>query len=54
MRKQFTHTTLDRNTGKELKKHLKAERAARVRIEAIKDKATRTEWQEELRRLGFK
>lgn len=52
--KKNWNATIDRNTGKELKKHLKAERAARVRIEAIKDKATRTEWQDELRRLGFK
>lgn len=54
MRKQFTHTILDRNTGKELKKHLKAERAARVRVEQVRERATRTEWQDELRRLGFK
>lgn len=52
--RKFTNTLINRNTGKELKKQLKAERAARVRVEAIKDKATRTEWQEELRRLGFK
>lgn len=52
--RKFTNTLINRNTGKELKKHLKAERAARVRVEQVRERATRTEWQEELRRLGFK
>lgn len=52
--RKFTNTLINRNTGKELKKQLKAERAARVRVEQVRERATRTEWQEELRRLGFK
>lgn len=52
--RKFTNTLINRNTGKELKRQLKAERAARVRVEQVRERATRTEWQEELRRLGFK
>lgn len=52
--RKFTNTLINRNTGKELKKQLQAERAARVRVEQVRERATRTEWQEELRRLGFK
>ena len=52
--RKFTNTLINRNTGKELKRQLKAERAARVRVEQVRGRATRTEWQEELRRLGFK
>lgn len=52
--RKFTNTLINRNTGKEIKKQLKAERAARVRVEQVRERATRTEWQQELRRLGFK
>lgn len=52
--RKFTNTIIDRNTGKKIKKHLREERAARVRVEQAREQATRTEWQEELRRLGFK
>ena len=38
----------------QVKKHLREERKARVRVEQVRAEADRTEWQAELRRLGFK
>lgn len=53
MKKQFTTKTIDRTTGREIKKALREERKAKARADQIKQRATESEWQAELRRLGF-
>jgi hypothetical protein len=53
MKKQFTTKTIDRNTGREIKKALREERKAKARANEIKHRANESEWQAELRRLGF-
>lgn len=44
---------LDRNTGKELKRTLRDERKQRARLLQAKQRINESEWQAELRRLGF-
>lgn len=53
MSKKYTTKIIDRNTGREIKKVLREERKAKVRAEQIKQRANESEWQQELRRLGF-
>lgn len=53
MSKQHTTKIIDRNTGREIKRVMREERKAKVRVEQIKRRANESEWQQELRRLGF-
>lgn len=53
MSKTFTFKTIDRTTGREIKRTLEGNRQARARAHAAAERATLDEWKTELRRLGL-